>query len=235
MRRTLALMVTGILAMAVAGLAEAQGRWRPGDQGSVRVLVGQFAPDGNSQYWDDKFRDFTGSASDFDDVVVLADYRKPLGERAALLLGGGWYEGSSTQAYRDWVDSSGREIRHTTTLDTFELTAAVVLELGGRGGWLTPYLGIGGGFLWYDLTEVGSFIDFDDPDLPIVDAAYGSNDGTFELLALGGLDIRVGEAWSLVVQGRWRDADDELSEGLAGLGTLDLSGYDVTAGLAFHF
>jgi hypothetical protein len=216
-------------------MAQAQGRWRPGDSGSVRVLLGEFSPEASDQYWDDKFMDFTGSADDFDDTMLLVDYRKPLGGNAAFLLGGGWYEGAATQAYRDWVDASGRDIAHRTTLNTAELTGAVILELGGRRGSVVPYVGIGGGYLWWELTEEGSFIDFGDPDLPVVSARYRSNNGTFEVLALAGLDIRIGDAWSLVFQGRWREADDELGQGLAGLGTLDLSGVDFEGGIAFHF
>jgi hypothetical protein len=165
----------------------------------------------------------------------MGDYRMPVGRSSAALLGMAWYSGAATQAYRDWVDADGRDIRHKTELSTWEITAAFIYELGGRRNELTPYLGLGGGFVWWELTEVGDFIDFGDEDLPIARGAYASRDGTFEWFGVAGIDLRMGAGWSLVAQGRWRDASDELGGQFAGFGELDLSGFDYEVGLAFHF
>lgn len=229
--------VAAALVVALAPAAsEAQYRpHRPGDQGSIRVLLGQFSPDCDSQYWDDKFLDFTGSASDFEDWAVQMDYRHPLGQGSALLLGMSWYEGATSQAYRDYVDSGGRSIAHRTSLATWDVSAAWIYEFGQRRSAVTPYLGAGVGYLLWELEEVGDFINFGDPDLPIFRAGYGSRDGTWEILAVVGLDIRLGHAVSLVAQARWRDADDELGGDFVGFGKLDLSGIDYALGFAYSF
>jgi hypothetical protein len=235
-RKALCLLVPLLSVLLCSALpAEAQRHWQPGDHGSFRVMLGYFHPDGSSEYWDDKFTDFTGSESDFNDFSFLMDYRLPVSEAGAFLFGAGWYEGATTQGYRDWVDGSGRPIRHRTSLRTFELTGAFIYEIGERNYPVTPYVGAGGGFLWWELQERGDFIDFTDDDLPIIQAWYGSNDVTFSLFALTGLDVRLGDAWSLVGQFRYRWADDELGGNFAGFGNLDLSGFDYTFGAAFHF
>jgi hypothetical protein len=168
------------LVIAVAALwsasAEAQGNWQPGDFGSWRFYMGVFEPTASSQYWDETFEVFTGSPSDFEDLVFGTDYLWRTSRYGGILFGVSFYDGRATQAYIDWVDAGGGDISHTTTLTLTDMTAAYVLRVG-RGG-VRPYIGGGGGLLWWRLREEGSFIDFADPNLPIVFASYRS-DGTW--------------------------------------------------------
>lgn len=224
-----------IFILFAAPPAMAQRHWQPGDEGSIRFFLGQFDPDTSSEYWDDKFTDFTGSSSDFNDFIFMVDYRHPVSDSSAMLFSVGWYEGATTQAYRDWVDPAGREIRHKTSLRTFETSAAWIYEIGARQHPVTPYLGAGGGFIWWELIERGDFIDFGNSNLPIINTWYGTNDVTLALFGVAGLDINFGGAWSLVGQARYRWAEDELGGNFAGFGTIDLSGFDYTIGAAFHF
>ncbi len=228
-----------ILAMTALGIltalpASAQGNWRPGDFGSVRFRLGLFSPDGESQYWRDKFRDFTGSASSFEDTSFGVDYQWHANHNLSLMFGGSFFQGEATQAYRDWVDADGRDIRHVTTLDVNDLTAILVWQPFEHAA-VSPYVGAGGGFLWWRLTESGDFIDFGDPDLAIVNTGFRSTGTTWETVLLAGLEVPLGYRWSFFAEGRWRDADDELGDSLAGLGTLDLSGVEYTGGFAYRF
>ena len=78
------------------------------------------------------------------------------------------------------------DIAHTTTLKLSDLSAAYVLRFGGGG--VRPYVGAGGGLLWWQLREEGSFIDFsDEENLPIVYASYLGDGVTWELFALAGI------------------------------------------------
>ena len=222
------------LALAAALPVSAQGNWRPGDFGSVRFRLGLFSPDGDSTYWRDKFRDFTGSASDFEDTSFGFDYRWPATPTLSLLFGGSVYQGKATQAYRDWVDADGYDIRHVTTLDVNDLTAILVWQPFERAP-VSPYVGAGGGFVWWRLSEHGDFIDFAEPDYPIVTTGYRSDGTTWETVLLAGVEVPLSWRWSFFAEGRWRDADDELSDSLAGLGTLDLSGVEYSGGFAYRF
>ncbi len=228
------LVLSFSILFAVPG-ADAQGRWQPGNTGSVRIFFGEFVPSGDSMYWDDKFDDFTGSIDDFEDFVFSGDYRLPVNEYSAVLFGMSWYDGSATQGYIDWVDGAGQDVRHLTSLQTWDFSVAWIVEFGWGSSPVRPYFGVGGGSLWYELVETGDFIDFGDPDLPIVRTSYGTSSSTWEWMAIGGLDVRVNPSFSVVLQGRWRDADDELGGGFSGAGNLDLSGYDYSLGFAFHF
>lgn len=221
-----------VIAISAAG-AEAQGNWQPGDFGSLRVWLGIFEPHGDSRYWDDVFADFTGSTSDFADGVFGVDYLWRTSPTAGVLFGTSFYEGNATQAYRDYVDELGRDISHATTLDEWDITLAWVSRLG-RGS-VVPYVGLGGGLVQWRLEEEGDFIDFSDPDLPVYLTRYRADGWAWEALALVGLDFRVGYNWSAFVEARYRWADDELTDDFAGLGTIDLGGGQLAAGLSWNF
>jgi hypothetical protein len=225
------------LVIAVAALwsasAEAQGNWQPGDFGSWRFYMGVFEPTASSQYWDETFEVFTGSPSDFEDLVFGTDYLWRTSRYGGILFGVSFYDGRATQAYIDWVDAGGGDISHTTTLTLTDMTAAYVLRVG-RGG-VRPYIGGGGGLLWWRLREEGSFIDFADPNLPIVFASYRSDGTTWELFGLAGLDFRLGHRWSFFFEGRYRWSEAELNQDFAGFGTIDLSGPQVVGGFSYNF
>ena len=223
----------GLCALGLAVNVEAQGNWQPGDFGSIRFRVGLFTPEGDSQYWEDKFFDFTGSADNFRDLTWGLDYMWRTSESTGVLFGASFFDGKATQSYLDWVDADGRDISHTTSLQLWDLTAAVVWRIGRAG--LVPYVGLGGGFQSWRLEETGNFIDFGDPELPIVFAGYRSSGWTYEWFGLAGVDVPLGYQWSFFVEGRYRYSEDELADDFSGLGTIDLSGTELTAGLSWNF
>jgi hypothetical protein len=162
-QRVLALVIA-IVSLATVS-AEAQGNWRPGDFGSWRFFMGIFEPEANSQFWDEYFMDFTGSPSSFQDLVFGTDYLWRTTRSGGLLFGASFYEGKSTLAYQDWVDADGQDISHTSSLGLSDLTAAYVLRFGRNS--IRPYIGGGGGLLWWRFREEGYFIDFGAEDMPI--------------------------------------------------------------------
>lgn len=233
-RSTPQTIVLGALIFLTSPLtAEAQGNWQPGAFGSLRFRAGLFEPQGDSQYWEDSFATFTGSPESFRDLVWGVDYVWMTSGTTGLMFGSSFFNGTTTQAYREWVDIDGRDISHTTRLKQWDLTAAFVWRLGRRG--VVPYLGIGGGFNNWRLEESGYFIDFGDPDLPIVWATYKASGWTFEALGLAGIDVALGYRWSFFVEGRYRYSDDELADDFSGFGTIDLSGTELSFGFSWNF
>ncbi|MCU0235022.1 MAG: hypothetical protein MUE90_13450 [Thermoanaerobaculales bacterium] len=226
-----------VIAAALCGLAAAdaaaQGNWQPGDFGAVRLRLGVFTPQGSSEFWDDYFSDFTGSTDDLEDLSFGADYLWRTSRSSGLLFGMSFYEGSTTVAYRDWVDADGFDIRHATELSLTDLSAAYVVRAGGRGA--HPYIGAGGGLLWWRFLEEGEFIDFGDPELPIVWASYLADGLTWELFALAGLEVPLAPSWGAFFEGRYRWAEDDLGDDFAGFGTIDLSGWELAAGFSWNF
>lgn len=230
------LTLTTLLAL-LPGLAAAQGGYRSGGtDDAIRLRIGLLDPDwaGSGDFWADKSLDFTGSASDFKDTALGIDYLRELGPRTGLMLTLGLYEGEVTQAYRDFTDASGRDIRHLTTLDTAELSAAFIFRITRRAP-VSPYLGVGGGFWFWQLEEAGDFIDFSQADPEIFASAYRSEGTALGYYGLAGVEVGLNRSWSFLAEARFKRVDDELGDDHAGLGTLTLDGAEYTAGFAWRF
>ncbi len=204
-------------------------------QSVFRGSIGAFSPDGDSQYWADKELDFTATADDYEDFIFAGDYLYYVSSRVGLLTSFGVWEGSATQSYREFVDNFGAEISHVTKLQTAWLDFGLVFNLFSRRAAINPYVGGGGSFVSFELVEDGEFIDFGfDPPEVIRDRFFADGD-TFGFFWLAGIEIPLGAGTALFAEARWRDADVELERDFSGLGTLDLSGRALTAGISFSF
>ena len=232
--RHLAVLI-GAIAAAAAIPAHAQGPWQPGDFGSLRFRIGLFEPTADSEYWDQTFETFTGSSGNFQDISFGFDYLWRMSFHSALHFGTSFYSGDTTQAYRDWVDADGRDITHTTSLDTWDLSVAYSYLLGERSWAVRPYAGLGVGLLNWRLDESGYFIDFAQPNLPVVAAGYRDSGWTWEGFGLVGIDIPLAHRWSFFGEGRYRWSEAELGGDFSGFGTLDLSGWELSLGFAWNF
>jgi hypothetical protein len=224
----------GVLVLAAMAAAAPAGA-AIGPEHSLRLRLGVFTPDGDSQYFTDAERDFHGQASDFEDAVGGADYRYDFGGRVGLMISGDVYEGTWDRSYRGFEDNFGNEIEHTATLEIDSLTAGIVVDLAPERAPVVPYVGAGGGAYVYRLEESGDFIDFDSPGQPIFSADLSAEGTTFGYYLLAGLEVPIGPYFSVFGEARWDSAEDELSEDLEGLGELDLSGRRILGGVSWSF
>lgn len=225
------LTITSLLLLATT--AEAQWVSHTSAQNQLRFRLGIFQPSGDSDGWDGVFEGFTGEPSDLQDMVWGTDFLWFTSRNTGILFGSSFYRGETTSAYEDWQTSNGGEIRHTTRLEVADLTASFIFRI--TNGTVRPYLGVGGGILWYDLTDEGEFTDFDDPNLPVFWAWYGASGTTFEAHGIAGIDFALNRSASFFIEGRYRWAEDTLGDDFSGFGDLDLSGYEITGGFAFGF
>ena len=220
--------------IAFTPVAEAQRSWSPGDTGSVRFRLGLFEPQANSGYWSEKFEVWTGNAEDFQDLTWGVDGLWMVGPTWGFQFGSSWYQGATTQSYRDYVDDTGRDIAHRTELTTWDLTAAWLYK-PLRGSSVRPYFGVGGGLVSWRLLEYGDFIDFGN-DGSVEYGAYGDEGTTFMAFGLVGLEFLSGSGWSFIVEGRWREAETSLGGGFGSLNQrLDLSGPELSGGISWNF
>lgn len=235
MHRTTTRVVLLLVGLSTLVAAEADAQWTRSWEPTMqfRFRLGLFEPAGGSAGWDNVFEGFTGDPSDLGGFVWGTDFLWRTGRHTGVLFGLSYSQGKTTSAYLDWTTADGRDIAHTTKLELSDLSAAFFYRIGDAS--IRPYLGVGGGFLWYRLSDQGSFIDFGSPDLPVFQAWYGAEDTTFEAFALAGVDIPLGRAWSFIFEGRYRWASDELGQDYAGFGTIDLSGWELTGGFGLNF
>jgi hypothetical protein len=230
---TRTILLAALLTVFFAVDTEAQWTRTYESPGQIRFRLGIYEPSGSSDGWDMVFEGFTGQPSDLQDFTWGTDFLWRTGRHTGVLFGLSFYRGRTTSGYTDWVAGDGSEVRHTTELQTWDMTAAFLYRFGD--GRVRPYLGIGGGFIWYRLTDEGYFIDFGDPDLPVFWAWYGAEGSTFEAFALAGVDFPMSWKWSFFVEGRYKVASDTLGQDYSGFGDLDLGGWEITGGFGFNF
>lgn len=238
MKRSILAMTVASIAIAAAP-ADAQGYGRAGrghwgEQQALRIQFGAFEPDGESQYWDDKALDFTGGASDLEDLDVGISYVRFLGERLGLVASSNFYSGEISQHYLDFVDERGGEIFHDTGLELANFNVGLLFHLMRRDAVLVPYVGAGAGVYVWTLYERGDFIDFDSGD-EIFFGDFEDEGAAFGYYLQAGLEVPFATNWSLYGDIRWESADDELGGELAGLGKLDISGTSYSLGVGFSF
>lgn len=230
-----ALVAAGAIALAAATAAPASAQYDHRDH-TLRFRGGLFAPDGDSQYWTDAEELFTGDASELEDAVVGIDYEMDLvGDgRLSLILSGSGYEGEDDREDRFFEDELGNPIVHTVTLDVASFTAGLKLDLIPNGP-VRPYVGAGGGYYVWELEERGDFV-FSGPQFDEIFTETFKDDGaTLGYYLLAGVEIPFNENWGIFAEGRWHNAEDDLSDDFEDFGKLDLSGREFSGGFSWTF
>jgi opacity protein-like surface antigen len=206
-----------------------------GGDGEFRIHLGSFRPDGSSEYWRSIRSDFTNSdPSDFEDVSFGIDFLLPIQDRMGVIFSGSWYEGTTTNAYRDFLDNFDDRIRHDTTLDIASATVGLYFRLAPRRSPIQPYVAVGGGVYPWRLQERGDFIDLNNPNLPIFRSHLSSSGTAFGYYGLVGLQAPITRRVSIFAEGRWTRVNDDLKDDFEGFGKLDLSGREIAAGLSWR-
>jgi hypothetical protein len=102
---------------------------------------------------------------------------------------------------------------------------------------LKPVFYVGGGFgvNFWEYSEVGEFIDFSDPDLPILGATFRDNGTAFVTSATTGLELPVSPRFQVTFEGRYSWSRAELAGDFGGLGEIDLGGLGLYVGASFRF
>jgi len=223
------------LAAALPAEAQRYRHERYGDQQSFRLRLGLFTPEGDSDFFDQTEFDFTGDAQEFEDAVAGVDYVYEMNRNLGLMISADYFEGQQDQSYRDFEDNHGNRITHTSTLEVSPITAGLVVRLAPPQSPIVPYVGAGGGLYVWRYEESGDFIDFGGSTLPVFTDTLEEEGSVLGYYVLAGLEVPVSSNFSIIAEGRWDRADDELSGDFEGLGTLDLSGRRVMGGLAWRF
>ena len=188
-------------------------------------------------------RQLTVDRGDFSGFTIGSDLDFRLSSRFVLGLGA-WYASSSTPSeYRDFTDTEDLPIEQTTTFRRLPVTASVKAYLTPRGrsighfAWIpakvAPYVGAGGGAMWYSFRQNGDFID--DATLAVFHDSFKSSGWAPEAHAMAGVDVSLTPRLVLTGEGRYTYAKAKMGEDFVGFDKIDLSGFAITAGLAIRF
>ena len=202
-------------------------------------------PRGDSDIFTFVTEELTLSKSDFNAPGVAVDVGFPLTSRLDVLAGVEFDQAKTDSEARHFVEDDGLPIQQETTLRQVNLSGSLDFALTPRGrsigryAWVTarvtPYVGVGGGLLWYQFEQIGDFVDSLDPDLAIVSARLVSDGWTVSSHVLVGVDIKLTHRLSLTTDVRYRWANATLSQDFIGFDPIDLTGLRIGSGVQFVF
>jgi opacity protein-like surface antigen len=144
----------------------------------------------------------------------------------------------------DWVDNNDLPIEQQTEFTRVPVTASVRYFLMDRGqeigslSWIptkwAPYIGAGGGRVFYEFKQTGDFVDF--VDLSIFYYDNLSEGWAWIGHVFGGLQWALSPQWILSAEARYSLADADLDRpAYSGYEPIDLSGFQATMGFGIRF
>ena len=107
----------------------------------------------------------------------------------------------------------------------------------GHFAWIpsryAPYVGAGGGAMWYRFQQEGDFIDF--ATTKVFPDTFVSDGWTPTLQAFAGTDVSLTPRFNVTVEGRYQWARTPLSTDFSQFQPIDLSGFALTAGFSIRY
>ena len=209
------------------------GSW--GETQALRVQVGILEPRADSDYFDDKALDFDFSETDFEDNSFGVSYVRFVSDHLGVQFGVTGYEGAADPFYLDFVEANGANIAHSNDLELTNVSIGLMWNILERDRAIIPYLGVGGGLISYDLIENGDFIDFGTDPASIFTDQFAASGDTFGYYVQAGLEVPLGDTWSIFAEAKWNRAEDDLEDDFEGFGELDLSYRELAGGFSWSF
>lgn len=195
----------------------------------------------------------TVDRGDFGGAMFGGDLSIRLRPRLDLMLGASYTGTDIASEFRDLVeetDAGDLPIEQTTRFQRVPVTASVKGYLAPRGrsignlAWVparyAPYVGAGGGAMWYRFHQQGDFVDYQTLD-PV--------DGTYEIFtdelessgwtptahAMAGLDVSLTPRLGLTSEARYTWARAQPRDAFNEFDPIDLSGVAASIGIQIRF
>jgi opacity protein-like surface antigen len=235
---------------AMLALAPAAGAQQGGDGflfrppvGAITIRGGIARALGNSDVFDFSRERLTLGSNAFTGFDVGADLAINLSDRLDVVVGASHARSSAKSEFRRFVDQSDLPIEQTTTLARTPITASVRAYLAPRGrsigrfAWVpnrvAPYVGAGGGAMWYQFRQAGDFVD--EQTLDVFPATLRSSGWTPTAHGLAGVEFALSPHVALSTEARYTWARAAMSDDFTNFDRIDLSGLVATAGLSLRF
>lgn len=211
--------------------------------GNVAVRSGWVFTRGGSDLFTFVQDQLTVDRKDFNAPAVGVDVDLNVAPRLDVVTGFDFNGSSKRSEYRQFVDNLRLPINQTTRLREMNLSGSLKFALTPRGreisshAWLpaavTPYVGAGGGALWYEFHQTGDFVDF--VDLSVFPNTFRSRGWTPSAHAFGGVDLKASRRIYFSGEARYLWSHATLGEDFSGFDPIDLTGFKLTGGIRYMF
>jgi len=211
---------------------------------SFSVRGGLAKPIAGSGVFDDASKFLTVSKGDFTGVSIASDLSVRVTQRVDATFSTGIMTRRVDSEFRDWVDDDDLPIEQYTSFRRVPFTAGVKYRLTspgrslGRLAWIpakwTPYVGAGGGMMFYSFTQEGDFVDFQ--TLDVFPDKLESKSFTPTGYAHAGFDYSLSPRFTLVSDARYDFGRAKMNTGdFEGYDDIDLSGVSLSVGFGIRF
>ncbi len=254
-----AVAIAGVLMVAPARAADDRGRassaadsqdpaTRPDfmlgkPRGSIGIRGSWVFPRAGSDLFDFVTEQLTLDKSDFNAPGIGADLTLALTPRVDTQIGFSWNRTSAPSEYRDFVDNDFLPIEQSTSLKTVELTGSIRFSLTPPGravsrfAWVprraVPYVGAGGGTIYYDFLQRGDFVDY--ADSSVFADVFRSRGWAPSAHAFVGVDVQLYRSLYATVEGRYTKSSATLGPDFIDFDPIDLSGFRLSTGINVVF
>jgi len=211
--------------------------------GTVALRAGFDHATANSDLFRFVTDELTVNRGDFSSASVVFDVAYKLNPRMDVLFSVGTSKSTNASEFRHWLDNNDQPIEQTTEFQRVPLTASFkqYLFVPGRSvghyAWIprrfAPYVGGGGGVMWYHFGQQGDFVDFD--TLKVFTDAFESDGWAPTFHGFGGIEISLASRLAVTTEGRYQWAHAPLSRDFAGFDRIDLSGFSITSGILVRY
>jgi hypothetical protein len=211
--------------------------------GSIGIRGAWLFARAGSDLFDFVQRQLTLDKKDFNTPMFGIDAAITLSPRLDVVAGVDFGRTAKDSEYRDFVDNQLLPITQTTTLKQTTVSGSVRFNLLPRGqsvsrfAWVprsvTPYVGAGGGALWYKFEQSGDFVDF--VDLSVFPDYFVSTGFAPSAHVFGGADLHLYRILFLTAEGRYVWAHAKLSRDFVDFDPIDLAGFRLSTGIHLLF
>ena len=239
----------GVAAMLALGVSTRGTAQSSGDgylfhapQGSFTFRAGYDHANAASDVFAQAVDVLTINKRDFSGLTVGGDIAFAVGQQFEIALDAGWSHAQKGSEFRKFIDNKNMPIEQNTAFDRVPLTANLryYLTPAGRSigslAWIpnkvVPWVGAGGGMMYYRFRQDGDFVDFKTGN--VFSSNLESSDWTPTLQGMGGADFTLSPRVALRADARYVWAKADLSRSFAGFDRIDLSGVQGTLGFTYR-
>ena len=204
---------------------------------------GLFFPQANDGVFDMVTEELTIEKSDFRSWDLGFDFGFSLHTNLELTFSLDFSSRSKNSEFRDYVDDQGLPITQSTKYSQIPLTAGIKYLLIPRGrqigqySWIpsryVTYLSAGSGFVWYEFSQSGDFVDYE--TLEIFSARLESSSFTLTGYLGCGAELNINRSAYLSLDYRYYLAEDEMEDDYVGFDSSKLGGSRLTVGIRWFF
>ena len=209
--------------------------------GTLGLRVGWLSNRSGSDWYDFVTDQLTIDRKNFNGPGIGTDLGITISARLDVMVGFDYSQSTTASEYRRFVDNNRLPIEQSTLQRGANITGGLKFALTERGrevgrlAWVprkvVPYVGAGGGAMWFQVRQNGDFVDY--VDLSVFTDVFESSGWAPTAHAFGGVDVRVLRRAYVTFDARYTWASGNLGPDWIDFDPIDLSGLRLSAGFNF--